>query len=321
MLLLLAIIVAPERGQAQTTFTVNSTNDTGAGTLRQAILDANANAGTDTIKFNISGTGPHAIQPLFALPTITDPLFIDGYSQPGASPNTNGLGVGSNAVLMIELDGINSGAGVTGLSVTAGSSTVRGLVINRFSLDGVHLSVSGNNVIEGNFIGTDVTGTTQASNAQRGILIEGVPDNRIGGTASGAGNVISGNNWVGIEILGGGAAGNLVQANFIGTDLNGAVAVGGNYQSGIRVNGARNNIIGGLTAETRNVISGNGSHGVLIVGFAPGNMVQGNYIGTDVTGTAAVGNSSNGVWSVGAGTIIGGTASGAGNIFAFNVRE
>ena len=109
-------------------------NGTGACTLRAAIEEANASAGTDTIAFNIPGTGPHAIQPASALPTITDPVVIDGYTQTGASPNTNPVTTGSNAVLKIELDGSNAGASsVDGLLITTGSSVVRGLVINRFS--------------------------------------------------------------------------------------------------------------------------------------------------------------------------------------------
>ena len=76
--------------------------------LREAINAANATSGTAEIDFNIPGAGPHTIQPLSALPTITDPVIIDGYTQPGASPNTNGPGLGSNAVLKIELDGTSA---------------------------------------------------------------------------------------------------------------------------------------------------------------------------------------------------------------------
>jgi len=130
--------------QAQTTFTVNTTDDIDDGTcgathcsLCEAINTANANAGPDTITFNIPGPGPHTIQPTSALPTITDMVIIDGYTQPGATTNTNGPGLGINAVLMIELDGSNAGVGVSGLRITAGNSTVRGLVINRFNNHGI----------------------------------------------------------------------------------------------------------------------------------------------------------------------------------------
>src|SRR5438105_5790153 len=120
------------QAHAAVTFTVTNTNDSGAGSLRQAILDANANPGTDMISFNIPGGGSHVITPASALPTITDPVEIDGYTQAGASPNT--LLDGDNAVLLIELNGSNIG-GFTltpGLQINASNCEVRGLVINRF---------------------------------------------------------------------------------------------------------------------------------------------------------------------------------------------
>src|SRR5262245_12811684 len=89
------------------TFTVTTTADSGLGSLRQAILDANGNAGSDTIDFAIPGAGVHTISPASALPPITDPVLLDGYTQPGSSPNT--LADGDDAVLLIELDGSNAG--------------------------------------------------------------------------------------------------------------------------------------------------------------------------------------------------------------------
>jgi len=87
------------------TFTVTNTNDSGPGSLRQAITDANASLGLDTIAFNIPGLGPHTIQLLSGLPAILDPVVIDGYTESGATPNTNAPGMEINAVLKIELDG------------------------------------------------------------------------------------------------------------------------------------------------------------------------------------------------------------------------
>ena len=151
-LVALLLLAGEARPAYAATFTVTNTSDAAAGSLRQAILDANANLGIDTIAFNIpaatdpgcnAGTGVCTFQPGSVLPTITDPVIIDGYTQAGASPNTNGPGLGSNAVLMIELDGTNAGAGADGLTITAGSSTVRGLVINRFGGAGTQFGSAG----------------------------------------------------------------------------------------------------------------------------------------------------------------------------------
>jgi hypothetical protein len=161
------------------TITVTDTGDTIAVddlvTLREAITSANNNAdvnadvvavgayGTDTINFNIAGTGVHTIAPFPALPTITDPVIIDGYTQPGSAANTQA--VEDDAVLLIELNGANT-LDANGLTITAGNSTIRGLVINRFTGTGgsarnaIALSGGGGNVIEGNFLGTDAPGTT-----------------------------------------------------------------------------------------------------------------------------------------------------------------
>src|SRR5438874_2131308 len=81
------------------TLTVTTTADSGAGSLRQAILDANAAAGTDTIAFNIPGAGVQTIAPLTNLPMVTEAVVIDGYTQPGTSANS--LATGDNAVLLI----------------------------------------------------------------------------------------------------------------------------------------------------------------------------------------------------------------------------
>ena len=146
------------------TFTVTNTNDSGAGSLRQAITSANASTGTtDTIAFNIAGAGVKTIAPTSALPDITDPVIIDGYTQPGASANT--LAVGNNAVLLIELNGASAGAGVQGLVIRGGGSTVRGLVINRFQSHGIKIDTNGGNIIQGNFIGTNAAGNAALGNS------------------------------------------------------------------------------------------------------------------------------------------------------------
>jgi FG-GAP-like repeat len=189
---------------AQLTFTVSNPNDAGPGSLRAAITLANSNSGLDLIDFNISPGGPQTITPLSALPTITDPVTIDGTTQPGFGGTP-----------IIELNGSSVPPGTNGLLITAGSSTVRGLVINRFpgNSDAIELQTNGGNIIEGNFLGTDSSGTLALPNGT-GVFINGPPNNTVGGTTSAARNLISGNGR-GIAVLGIGARGNLVQGNFI----------------------------------------------------------------------------------------------------------
>src|SRR6266516_4797495 len=153
------------QGAIAATFTVTNTNDSGVSSLRQAILDANANPGADSIDFNISGAGVHSIIPLSVLATITGPVVLDGYTQPGSSPNT--LAVGNNSTHLIELNG--NGAVFPGLTVTAGNCTLRGLVINRFNGNGpanaLNIQMGGNNLIVGCFFGVSADGTTAQSNS------------------------------------------------------------------------------------------------------------------------------------------------------------
>lgn len=183
---------------AEPTFTVNASDDSDDGvcspghcSLREAINSANARSGTELIAFDIPGAGPHTIQPQSALPTVTDPVVIDGYTQPGASPNTNAAPQGLNTVLMIELDGSSAGNS-SGLLIRADNSVVRGLVINRFGGEGVAAFLGGNNVIEGNFIGTDVGGTVALGNGRAGVSVSEADDS-IGGTSPERRNLISGN--------------------------------------------------------------------------------------------------------------------------------
>jgi len=304
----------------QMTYTVTNTNDTGAGSLRQAIIDANAHANLDAstpdlIHFNItSGTGPFTIAPLSALPTITDPVIIDGLTQAGASCSS------WPPTLKIELNGASAGSGVNGLTITAGNSTVRGLVINRFSSDGIEMSSNGGNRIECNLIGTDVNGTTDLGNLSNGVLVSSVASNTIGGTASGTRNLISGNNGDGVELNGAGATSNLVQGNYIGTNISGTLSLGNAGHGVLLLSGAANNTIGGASAGAGNVLSGNVLAGVRFEnGATTGNFVQGNLIGTNAAGTAALGNG-GGVGIVGgaANNTIGGTVAGARNVISGN---
>ncbi len=306
------------------TFTVTNTNDTAAGSLRQAILDANANAGADFIAFNIPAAGVQTISPASALPALTEQVVIDGYTQPGSSTNT--LADGNNAVLLIELNGSNLGGAIlsAGIQINSSSCVVRGLVINRFPGAGVFLTSSSgttnNNLIEGNFIGTDPSGTIARANND-GIDIRFSATNLVGGTTPAARNVISGNGGRGIFVATG-ASGTTIQGNFIGTTANGSAALG-NGTGGIFSGGTGPDTIGGTAAGARNVISANRDNAGIFIqsGTSTGPTIQGNLIGTDVTGTIALGNFF-GIWlnfgpSLGNSTI-GGSAAGARNVISGN---
>jgi hypothetical protein len=290
------------------TFVVTNTNDSGPGSLRQAILYANLSnsAPPDTIDFDIPGTGPFVISPLSVLPTIAHPTIIDGYSQPGASPNT--LQIGDNAVILIQIDG--SAAGFpNGLTITAGASTVQGLSITDFSA-GIELTGAGGNVISGNFIGTDPTGTLFEGNSA-GVLLEDVGNDLIGGSTPDARNVISANS-VGIEMFFP-SSGNLIQGNYIGTDATGELSLGNSY--GLLLEGGPSTTIGGPTPGDGNVISGN-FEGVLA--FQDDLLIQGNLVGTDATGELPLGNFYGLDLEEGGGSTIGGTAVGEGNVISGN---
>lgn len=252
-------------------FLVTSADDSGPGPLRQAILDANTAPGADQIAFDIPGPGGYTITSASALPIITDPVVIDGTTQPGFDP--------SNHRPVIELDGSIVRSSAVGLDITAGHSTVRGLVINRFNT-GIRLRTNGGDRVEGNEIGTDVTGTVALTTGAGITIQQGSNDNTIGGTAAGAGNLLSGNIGDGLNIFG--SMNDVVRGNFIGTDATGTKALGN--ANGVSMTMTSNALIGGATAGARNVISGNVQYGVGISSgnsfgsTATGNVVQGNYI-------------------------------------------
>lgn len=252
------------------TFTVTSTADSGAGTLRQAIIDANNNAGNDTIAFNIGGTfgAVKTINLLSALPTVTGPVNIDGYSQPGSISNTTPAPGSINATPLIELNGSGAGANADGLSITAGGSTVKGLIINRFSRFGIQLSGSSGNRVEGNFIGTDSSGTSDLGNSGSGISISSSMTNTVGGTTAAARNLISGNNAYGVSIsaTSGANVANVVQGNLIGTKKDATTVLGNNF-AGVNIFSASGNTVGdsAFAGTLSNVIAFNGDDGVAVV--------------------------------------------------------
>jgi hypothetical protein len=290
-------------------FVVTNVNDAGAGSLRQAILSANKAPGNDAVSFAI-GSGAKTIAPLTALPTITDPLTLDATTQPGYAGKP-----------LIELSGAKLAAtnNTTGLVVTAGSSTVKGFVINRFGGNGVSLLSRGGNTVSGNYIGTNSAGTAAAANKGQGILVQ-TPGNVIGGNTAAGRNVISGNGKNGIQLYTAAASGNQVRGNYIGTNAAGTAGVG-NGKIGVSV-GSPNNTIGGPTPSYRNVISANATDGILIAGAgASGNKVQANYIGTNAAGTAAIGNLLYGVEISQPNNLVGGETAAVRNVISGNTKS
>lgn len=260
------------------TFTVTDTNDSGPGSLRQAILDANANAGQNLIDFNIPGAGVHTIQPLTALPDITASTRIDGYSQPGASQNT--LAAGDNAVLKIEIDGRMIASPVLHITSTASPSTITGLCVNH---GGLLLSQAINVAIMGNFIGTDPTGNGVPGPVDTLVDVEGAISARIGYGASPASrNLLGGGSQYAIRINGGNQ--NLVASNLIGVGADGVTPLPNG--TGVSVENSQGNavnsnvICGGMQSGL--VFNGGSSNGALsnLIGLAPdGRTPIGNRIG------------------------------------------
>ena len=288
---------------AASTFTVTNTNDSGPGSLRQAMLDANNAAGLDAIVFNIPGSGVQTITLQTDLPIISDPVSIDGTTQPGYA---------GQPVIEINSGNRNNTNRAT-LFITAGSSTVKGLILNRSNNTAIALIGGASNIIQGNYLGTDATGNTPSPNSSGIIIATSSQNNLIGGTTPGARNVISGNGSSGLEINDSTSTGNIIQGNYIGVNVSGTASLS-NGSAGVR--SGSHNTIGGTAPGAGNVISGNGLAG-LELGIQ--NLVQGNLIGTDATGTFALPNGECGIAiSNTRDNIIGGTTPEARNVISGN---
>ncbi len=272
-------------GAAPPILVVNTTDDIDDGacntahcSLREAISQANDHDGPDTIWFTIPASDPacDADDICTIVPTgsqlslYDDGTTIDGYTQPGAVPNTNPVGQPINAVLRIVLDGsLLPECCPHGLILWGSGNVVRGLVIHGYQ-NGIAVIDASNNRIEGNFLGADAHGFVSSGNRASGVLLTrtsegtGSSNNWIGGSHPGTRNLISGNTRSGVAIVWG--ANNRVQGNYIGTDGSGAAPLP-NGESGLRVSGeSRGHLIGGTASGEANVIAFNGSDGVLIDG-------------------------------------------------------
>jgi CSLREA domain-containing protein len=296
------------------TITVTSTADVSANdalcTMREAIVAANTHlpsgllpgecaagsAGLDTIAFLIPGSGVQTISLATNLPSIIEPLTIDGYTQPLSTANT--LAMGDNATILIAL----SGSGATeGLRFESGSggSTVRGLVLGSFSGSGIVIHSDANRIV-GNFIGIAANGITDTGNGD-GLLIN-ANSNAIGSSAPADRNIISGNyNGIRVQMTQGTIDYNIISGNYIGTNASGTAAIA---NDAIGIVGAGNGLtIGGSSGTNSasgcrgacNLISGNLGGGISIftvAGSLSGVGIGGNFIGTNASGNTALGNGS-----------------------------
>ena len=277
-----------------------------------------------------------------ALPNSTG-VRLSGFDNTvGGMESGAGNLVSGNTGVGVQLDGYNSrvagnligtdaagtaalGNGLVGMRIEGAYNTIGGLtaparnLISGNMYGSIELGFGFFNLIQGNYIGTDVSGTTTLPDGSfgHGVLVNG-DANTIGGKVAGAGNLIAGHSADGIGV---GGIDNCVQGNFVGTDVTGTRALGNGV--GIRLDDGLNNTIGGTSPGAGNLISGNHTGLVLGVYNRSGNVIQGNDIGTDVSGTAPLGNEYYGVDVEGPtfgmpSSTIGGEAAGAGNIIAFN---
>jgi len=235
---------------------------------------------------------------------------------------TAALGNTNNGIQIQSGQGNTIGGTLAGQGNTISANAGQGILIGDPFIDD-----SSGNIVQRNIIGADISGVVDLGNGGSGIAIQNGPDNIIGGTTSAARNFISGNGVDGITIVSPGSTRNMIQGNYIGTDLSGTVSLG-NSQSGVRIIDSRNNTIGGTISGAGNLLSGNLNSGVLIINsqeptlFAFNNTVQGNFIGTDLTGTSAIGNTEHGVLIVSSPlNKIGGEAAGARNIISGNLQN
>ncbi len=318
-------------------FAVVNADNSGPGSLRQAIENANATPGHDRIVFNIPAQGVQMIPVTDAPLTVTDSLTIDGYTQPGGKPNT--LEVGSDAVLLIELRAVRpTSVSSEGLVLNAANCTVRGLSITGFlyqtslrfaSGAAIVAAGSGGHTIEGNYIGLNANGaTTFETRNYTGIALQS-DANTVGGLTPAARNVVAGNT---LGILSRSAR-NRILGNYVGTDRTGSSAIRNEIGIVFRDGPFTETVVGGRPRAAANVISGNGT-GITV--FVPSSeapnldpaarlRIEGNLIGLAANGLDPLGNAGGFGTNVGDGILvtaanvsIGGLEPGAGNVIAYN---
>lgn len=341
-------------------FVVDTTSDTSLSactaaaadcSLRGAITAANATTDVDEIQFQIpiSDAGYQAATQHWrigvgsiALPAISEGVLIDGFTQTGASANTQTPTQGGlNSVLTIEIVPSGSGTQINGLDTfsnnfAAAATTIRGLVISRFASQ-IQLGGSAGHRVEGCYLGTDITGTqaavTTPSGRGNGVRLQGPGPYQIGGTLPAQRNLLSGMFTAVVQQSTPEGLG--IRGNLIGTDVTGRLAIG-NTDTALQFNQGvlRNAQIGGTDPAARNVIAASSFWAILLFGQGAtpfsGTRIEGNFIGTDVSGGRALGNGLNpgspsqptaaiqvsGI--VACNLVIGGSAAGQANVIAYS---
>lgn len=348
---LISLLFALQPSAHAAIFEVTTEADSGGGSLRSAIIEANSSGDNSTITFAVGVT---EILLATALPPLTNSPFgviidgagvvtLDGRNVPGSPHgftlndsnshirgmniiNFEGSGIliggANNSVrgCRIGLDDVQEGPNSMGIFVPGSFNIIGGAlpsernIVSANSNLGIDL-IGDSNTVTGNFVGLDAAGELSQGNASSGVYVGFGADNNI----VGPGNVISGNGAYGVEIFQAGSS-NVIVGNLIGTNASGAGGVA-NLQGGIGLTSSSNVRIGGATATDRNIISGNGVTGIRN-NFALNNQVLGNYIGLDITGTLALPNAGDGIFASGAhGIVIGGIATGEGNLIASNIGD
>ena len=227
------------------TFPVSVTSDSGAGSLRQAILDANNTPGANLITFNITGGGVQIIAPFSELPAVTNQVTIDATTQPGYAGTP-----------LIVLSGSSSGF-INGLTISAPGCAIKGLVVGNFGQNTPRSGIvilSASNTVSACYVGVSETGAATRYNHYAGILISNAPGNVIGGLDVSNRNLIGGN-VTGIFITGANASNNVVLGNWFSLGADGSTVLVNNTAD-IVISNAPNNTIGGTIAAARNVLEG-----------------------------------------------------------------
>ena len=298
-----AIAVAAAAAPAEaTTYTVANVSDVNAGSLRRAIESAEQHPGRDTIRFDIPGGGGHKITLVAALPVLSDPVTIKGYSQPGSVEGTDD----TPAQPMIEIDAGDVGRG---LEIVGDEIKVGGLAIHSAQEYNIYIEGGDENTIAGNHLGTNLAGDAivPAPPPVHNVQVHG-SDNLIGGPTGADRNVISSRALAEVDAKGGPIE---VENNRIGTNAEGSADLG--YGTGVWLG-----LGAGESVVRDNLISG------LEIGVDVGgdhNTVVGNRVGTNADGTAAIPNSVGINVEGGDYNTIGGTEPGEGNLISGNAYE